>query len=163
MSTRVLLVLALALWGITVVIGGYYFVRGQTTPSSDGRLEILLPTAGRDLVLAEMRAMLKSVQGVVAGVAERDMTKVAAAARASGAAAAVDMSPQLMAALPLQFKQLGMSVHQGFDEIAAAAGQSVPPSEVLSRLDRQLSACVACHASYRLAPGDARQIGSGTP
>ncbi len=156
MSTRALALLALALWVITVAIGGYYFVRGQTAPSSDGRLAIELPTAGRDLVLTEMRAMLKSVEGVVAGAAARDMKQVAVAARASGMAAAVDMSPQLMAALPLEFKQLGLSVHKGFDELAAAAEQGVSPSEVLSQLGTQLGACVACHAAYRLAPGSAQ-------
>ncbi len=158
MSTRVLAVLALALWAVTVAMGSYFFIRGQTAPSNDGRLAILLPTAGRDLVLTEMRAMLKSVEGVVTGLAERDMKQVAAAARASGMAAAADMSPQLMIALPLEFKQLGLSVHQGFDELAAAAEEGLPPSEVLSQLGAQLNACVACHASYRLVPGSA---GSG--
>lgn len=100
--------------------------------------------------------MLSSVQGVIAGVAARDMKQVAVAARASGTAAAVDMSPQLMAALPLEFKQLGLSVHKGFDELAAAAEQGMPPSEVLSQLGAQLNACVACHATYRLAPGNAQ-------
>ncbi len=156
MSTHALALLALVLWGVTVAIGGYYFVRGQTIASSDGRLAVQLPPSGRDLVLAEMRAMLKSVQGVVAAVAARDMKQVAVAARASGTAAAVDMSPQLMAALPLEFKQLGMSVHKGFDEIAAAAEQGMAPSEMLSQLGAQLNACVACHASYRLASGSAR-------
>lgn len=156
MATRVLALLALTLWVVTVAIGGYYFVRGQTAPSSDGRLAIQLPPSGRDLVLTEMRAMLSSVQGVIAGVAARDMKQVAVAARASGTAAAVDMSPQLMAALPLEFKQLGLSVHKGFDELAAAAEQGMPPSEVLSQLGAQLNACVACHATYRLAPGNAQ-------
>lgn len=151
MSTRMLAWLALGLWIITLIVAAVYFVRGQTLSSADGRQAIVLPAAGRDLVLTEMRAMLSSVQGVIAGATENDMKKVTDAARASGMAAAVDMSPQLMAALPLEFKQLGMSVHSGFDEIAAAAAQGTPANEMLSRLAAQLNACVACHASYRLA------------
>ncbi len=155
MSTRMLAWIAVGLWALTVLAGVLYFVRGQTLPSADGRRAIVLPPASRDRVLSEMRGMLASVEGVLTGLAEKDMKGVAQAARASGLAVAVDMSPQLMAALPLEFKQLGMAVHKSFDELAAAAETGAPTSEILSRLGAQLSSCVACHASYRLAAPEA--------
>ena len=58
----------------------------------------------------------------------------AAAARASGMGAAVDLSPGLMARLPLDFKNLGMSVHKRFDDLAQAAR---PAARSLAKLSRQ--------------------------
>ena len=54
-----------ALWVITVMIMLTWFIQGHTRPASDGRTEILLAPAERDLVLAEMRDLLKAVHGVV--------------------------------------------------------------------------------------------------
>lgn len=119
-------------------------------PAQDRRtLEV--PAEGRELVLAEMRTMLSSVQGIVAGLAENDMARVAAAARASGTGAAVDMAPGLGQRLPGEFKQLGMSVHRGFDDLAAAAESGASTTEVLERLRTQLGSCVACHEAFRLS------------
>lgn len=115
-----------------------------------GRLAIQLPPAERDRVLGEMRTMLGSVQGVVQGVQAHDAKQAAAAARASGMGAAVDLSPGLMARLPLDFKNLGMSVHKRFDDLAQAAEKGASDDQLLNALGQQLAACVGCHASYRL-------------
>jgi hypothetical protein len=56
----------------------------------------------------------------------------------------------LMTKLPLEFKQLGHSVHSGFDEITVAADQEETTDMILYRLSGQLSRCVACHATYSL-------------
>ncbi len=109
--------------------------------------------AGREAVLTEMRVMLESIRGVVDGLDRADMKQVAQAARASGTAAAADLAPELRDRLPLPFKELGMSVHRGFDDLATAADAGVSSREVLSRLSAQLASCVACHASYRLTAG----------
>ncbi len=97
-----------------------------------------------------MRGMLGTVQGMVNGVKAGDLKQVAQAARASGMAAAADVNPALMAKLPLEFKQLGLSVHKRFDEIAAEADSGASGEKVLATLSTQLSACVACHAGYRI-------------
>ncbi|HUJ76330.1 MAG TPA: hypothetical protein VL359_15820 [bacterium] len=128
----------------------YFFVRGMTTRSSDGRQAIALSPPERDMVLAEMRGNLAAVQGVLAGLLAKDMQQVSSAARASGMAAAADVTPSLLAKLPLAFKDLGFSVHRGFDELADAAQKGATPDQVLSRLNTQLQSCMACHAAYRL-------------
>jgi len=151
MNTRRLSWVAIGLWVVTLIVAAVFFIRGQTAPSTDGRREIALAPAERDLVLAEMRTMLHSVHGIVTGVQQNDRQAVAKTARASGMAAAVDLSPQLMAKLPLEFKQLGVSVHKRFDQLAARAGAGASRDELLTTLSTQLSACVACHAGYRLA------------
>jgi hypothetical protein len=152
MKTGLVAWAAIGLWLLTVIAAVVYFIRGQTVPSADGRQAILLAPAERDLVLGEMRAMLISVQGIVQATQAGDRARVAAAARTSGMAAAVDLDPALMAKLPLEFKQLGMGVHRGFDELAAAAAAGAGTGDILARLGTQLSACVGCHAGYRIDP-----------
>ncbi len=150
MKTRILAIAALVLWGVTAVGVGYLFVNGTVSTSPDRRTAIALDSGERDLVLGEMRIMLESVQGIVAGLANQDPENVQSAARASGMAIAQDVPPALMAKLPLDFKRLGMNVHRGFDELSVAAGQEETPEMLMDRLGDQLSRCVACHARYRI-------------
>lgn len=150
MTTRLLAIGALALWGVTVLGAAFLFVRGMTTHSSDGRQAIALSPQERDMVLTEMRGILRSVQGVLAGLAAHDMNRVAAAAQASGMAAAADATPSLLAKLPLAFKDLGFSLHRGFDELSDAAQKGATADQVLARLNTLLQSCVACHTAYRL-------------
>lgn len=142
--------IALTLWIVTVGVAALFFIRGSTAPSSDGRKSIVLAPAERDLVLKEMRGILSSVDGVVAGVANHDMKQAAQAARGSGMAVAADISPRLMLKLPLEFKQMGMAMHKSFDDLALSAERGAAPDQVLSHLGNQLSSCAACHAAYRL-------------
>jgi cytochrome c556 len=161
MNYRIVAWASLGLWLVTIVVAAVYFVRGQTAPSTDGRRAVLLSPAERDLVLGEMRTMLSSVHGVVQGASANDLKQVTAAARASGMQAAVDVNPALMAKLPLEFKELGMTVHQGFDDLATAVETGkANRDEVLRRLGTQLSACIGCHASFRIDVAAARDSGA---
>jgi hypothetical protein len=150
MSTRSLSIVAIALWLMTAAAAAVLFVRGQTQVAPDGRTAVLLAPDERDLVLAEMRGMLGTVQGVIDGVNAGDMKRVAQAARASGMAAAADVNPALVAKLPLEFKELGFGLHRRFDELAAAADSGASREQVLGHLSTQLSTCVGCHAGYRI-------------
>ena len=150
MSTRMLSVAAITLWLVTIAVAAFFFVRGQTRVAPDGRTVVLLAPDERDLVLTEMRGLLGAVQGIVEGVNAGDTEQVARAAGASGMAAAADVNPALMAKLPLAFKELGLSVHKRFDEIATEAHSGASRERMLASLGTQLSACVACHASYRI-------------
>jgi hypothetical protein len=147
MSVRIVSVVAIALWLTTATAAVVFFVRGQTQVAPDGRTAVLLSPDERNLVLAEMRGILGSVQGVVDG---GDMKRVAQAARAGGMAAAADVNPTLMAKLPLEFKQLGLGLHRRFDDIARAADSGASREQILAALSTQLSACVGCHEAYRL-------------
>ena len=150
MWTRILPAVAIVLWLATIAVAGFFFVRGQTRVAPDGRTAVLLAPGERDLVLTEMRGMLVTVQGMVDGLKAGNLKQVALAARASGMAAAADVNPALMAKLPLEFKELGLSLHKRFDEIAAEADANASHEHILENLSTQLSACVACHASYRI-------------
>jgi hypothetical protein len=106
----------------------------------------------RDLVLAEMRAFLQSVQGITQGLGEGDLRRAAAAARAVGSAAAGEVPLSLMTKLPLGFKELGLSTHRAFDQLALDAEQLGDPGQTQAQLADLLGNCVGCHAAYRIDP-----------
>ncbi len=142
---------AIVLWIMTLAIGGWFFVKGVTTKGTDGRTEILLAPVERDQILAEMRQLLKGVDGVVRGLGQSqfDRKSMEDAARAVGMKMAADTEPAIMAKLPLPFKQLGMSIHKDMDALADAIAQNETPQQILQRLSSMTARCTACHDMYR--------------
>jgi len=140
------LVLFLAVAGLT-----YEFIfAGSVAPSSDGRQALLLESGERDLVLAEMRAFLESVQSITAAVGEQDSKRIAEAARKVGAAAQQAVPASLVGKLPLSFKKLGFDTHRKFDQLAMDADELEDPAYSLQQLSELMQNCVACHAAYRI-------------
>ncbi len=158
MNPKVLSITAILLWLVSVLVGGFFFVNGQTKMGTDERVSVQLKADERNFVLAEMRMLLDGVQRMTAGLAADDMPKVAAAARAVGTASAADVNPALMLKLPLAFKQQGMAVHKQFDQIADKIDQGAAANEILLDLSEQLGACVACHSIYRLDVDDVQDV-----
>src|SRR5512147_468780 len=93
--------IALGLWIVTIGVAGWFFVQGWTAQGTDGRTQIVLAPIERDLILGEMRMLLKAVHGLVTGLAGRDQdagrTQMEQAARSAGMAMAEDVNPALMA------------------------------------------------------------------
>jgi cytochrome c556 len=143
------------LWVITIALLGWVFIKGLTTKGSDGRTEILLAAVERDQILAEMRQLLKAVDGVVRelGESKPDLKQMETAARAAGMSMATDVEPAIMAKLPLPFKQLGMSIHKDMDALADAIVQNETPQQILGRLSSMTARCTACHDMYRFRAG----------
>ena len=145
--------MTLMLWIVTIVMAGWFFVQGWTMPGTDGRMQIVLAPAERDLILGEMRMFLKAVHGMVTGLAgqeqEADRTQVEQAARSAGMAMAADVNPALMAKLPLPFKQMGMSIHRDMDALADAVVRKENPQQILQRLSSMTARCTTCHDLYR--------------
>jgi cytochrome c556 len=137
----------------TLAVAGWFFIKGWTAEGSDGRTEILLAAAERDQILAEMRQLLKAVDGVVRGLGEAQPNRQAmeSAARSAGMEMAADVEPTLMAKLPLPFKQLGMSIHQDMDGLADAIVQNETPQQLLTRLSSMTARCTACHDMYQFS------------
>ena len=152
MKARFCLV-AVVLWVLTLVGAGWFFVKGWTTKGTDGRMEILLAPSERDLILGEMRQLLKAVHGVVTGLAGQDQPadrqQMEQAARAAGMGMAADVNPAIMAKLPLPFKQMGMSIHRDMDALAEAVAQKETPQQILQRLSSMTARCTTCHDMYR--------------
>lgn len=146
-------------WSITfllmlVILGGVYkfMVQGSTVAASDGRNALMLEPVERDLVLAEMRAFLTSVQQITQGVSAQDMKLIAEAGRKVGTAAAQEVPASLMGKLPLEFKKLGFDTHSKFDELALDAEQVGDSAHSLQQLSTLMNNCLACHQTYRIDP-----------
>ena len=147
--------ITLGLWILTIGIAGWFIVQGWTTQGADGRMQIVLAPEERDLILGEMRMLLKAVHGVVTGLAgqdlEADRTQIEQASRSAGMGMAADVNPVLMAKLPLPFKQMGLSIHQDMDALADAIVQKETPQQILQRLSSMTARCTTCHDLYRFS------------
>ena len=122
-------------------------------PVADNRQIIPLTAAETAMVMAEMRQMLASVQGVTDGLSRNDMKSVAEAASSSGPSMMMGLPAQIRMKFPEQFKQMGMATHKVFEQIAREASMK-DPGPVLEQLSSAMQNCIACHATYRFAPPD---------
>ncbi len=139
---------------LSVIAGGTYkfIIKGNiaTGPTTDGRISILLSAGERDLVLAEMRAFLRSVQQISYAISEDNMILASEAARKVGKAAQGEVPASLVTKLPLQFKKLGFDTHSKFDQLAMDTNDLGDGNHSLSQLASLMQNCVACHEMYRI-------------
>jgi len=150
MKSSHLALIALFLWGATIVVFGWFFIRGNTIAGTDGRTAVVLQSGERDFVLSEMRGLLSATQEIMEGTNQGDWQRVFKAASAAGMAGTAEVNPALMTKLPLDFKTLGMSVHHDMDGIAKAAAGGTPAPEIQKMLSNTLTKCVACHSAWQL-------------
>ncbi len=141
---------------LLVIAGGVYkfIFQGNISESEDGRITVDLNADERNLVLAEMRQFLESVQKISNGIAGDDMGLVADYARKAGKAAQGAVPGTLVGKLPLGFKKLGSDTHKKFDQLALDAEEFGDGDHALSQLSVLLQNCVACHAAYRFTVSD---------
>ncbi len=134
-----------------------FLIAGRTTVTAeDARRAIVLDPPERALVLTEMRGFLTAVQQITDAAVRNDAKAIAAAAKSMGMAAAGGVPPTLAGKLPLEFKQLGFSVHQDFDRIALDAEAMDDARHSLTQLGETLGKCVACHAMFQLTAAPPR-------
>ena len=144
------------LLGVIAVMAYTFLIAGKTVTAEDKRSAIVLEPAERALVLGEMRGFLIAVQAITEAVTRNDARAIAAVARPMGMAAAAGVPATLAAKLPLEFKQLGHSVHEDFDRIALDADALGDVKHAHTQLSETLKKCVACHALYQItAPATA--------
>lgn len=149
--------LTFVLASILLLIGltfSYFFVNGIYTKSTDNRRLIELSPSEKDLILGEMRTLLKAVNGVIMALSHGDMKAASDSARSAGMAMAADVNPLLMAKLPLDFKELGMGTHAEFDKLAKEIDDGANHQIILTRLSQITLRCIACHEANRLATID---------
>ena len=139
-----------AILGISASAMSYKFIlSGDVIKSVDGRLAVQLTEDERDLVLAEMRTFLDSVQKITQGIAKNDFASAGEAARKVGRAAQQDMPGSLVGKLPLEFKKLGFDTHSKFTQLALDAKQMADTEHTMNQLSELLENCVACHATFK--------------
>jgi len=102
----------------------------------------------REAIRREMRTMVRSINRVLHGLADRNAEMVEHAARASGKALALD--PQLEKKLPLQFVQLDHRTHLRFDRLAEASKGGSTRGNAVAALAAITGYCVTCHDVFRV-------------
>lgn len=117
---------------------------------ADGRAILELSPEERVMILGEMRLFLDGIQKMTAAMGRQDTQATAAAARAMGRKMVHEVPPALREKLPLEFRQLGFSVHRDFDQIAMDAESMKDVSTTLNQLSATLQKCVSCHTTYQI-------------
>ena len=125
----------------------------------DNRQTLSLSEAQRGHVLEEMRALLSGTRNILAALSTDDMASVSKYARPLGLGMANKAEDHLKGVLPKEFMQLGMSLHQDFDQIAVDAESKKDPKLTLRQLSDAMAKCVACHDAYQIRTAPA----SGQP
>ncbi len=146
------LAFAVVLLGLGVTAAGAQDTRPHHAHASseDRRVVLELTPAERAMILEEMRMFLDGVQKMTGALGGQDMSAAAAAARSMGQKMVHEVPPALRAKLPMEFRQLGFSVHRDFDQIALDADSLKDVSTSLNQLSATLQKCVSCHASYQI-------------
>jgi len=136
-----------------VIAGGFYLFLPVTdrVNTLDKRTLIKLAPSERQMVLAEMRSFLISVQQVSKGIANNEMSYVISAARNSGAIAQGRAPESLANKLPLAFKRMGLDTHRKFDLLAQDAEDLGDRDHALTQLSTLMKNCIACHEMYRIS------------
>ncbi len=117
----------------------------------DRRQVLMLSASERDLILAEMRLFLSSVQAITSGVSAENISQIIKAARKVGARAQPATPDSLANKLPVTFKKLGRDTHKKFDLLALDAEQLGDPQYSLQQLSELMNNCVACHSTYKIS------------
>lgn len=131
-----------------LMAGAMVSAQAENNVPADGRTSLGLTPAERAQFLTEMRQMLGSIQGIVAGIGSEDREAVAAAARLSGNRMARATPDSVRAKLPAEFKAIGGPTHMLFEEIAVRA-ETDDMASLAELTGRTLQNCIACHAQFR--------------
>lgn len=141
MKTILTLCLSSALFGLSLPIGADD-IEGQ-----DKRISLGFTDSEKADFLSEMRQMLASIQGVIAGIGEGDRELIIKSARYSGNRMARETSESIKMKTPQSFKDIGGPTHMMFEELAIRA-ETDDMGTLASFTGELMKQCLACHATY---------------
>ena len=131
-------------------------------PSVDNRIALKLTSSEKADFLQEMRQMLKSIQGIVSGIGEKDREKITKSAKYSGNRMARSTPASVKKKLPQSFKELGGPTHQLFEELAVIA--ETDDMETLNQLTGKLmNQCLACHETFKVTEVNGSNANTDVP
>jgi hypothetical protein len=115
----------------------------------DRRVSLGLTATEKAEFLAEMRQMLVSIQGIIAGIANEDRDLIIKSARYSGNRMARATPDSVRNKLPQEFKEIGGPTHMMFEELVIRA--ETDDTESLTQFTADLmQQCIACHVLYKV-------------
>lgn len=134
-----------------------YALDGAAVVNEDTRIPVMLRPSERTRVLNDMRQYLSGLQQMFSALAEDDMAKVAATARALGSINIYQAHLMFPTQSAVRFRELSALVHENFESIAEDAEKfkdsqdAINSKDILGRLSQTMKKCVACHESYLLS------------
>ena len=114
----------------------------------DSRISLGLTDAEKSEFLSEMRKMLVSVQGIIAGIGESDRELIIRSARYSGNRMARETPESIKKKTPIAFKEIGGPTHMMFEELVIRA--ETDDMESLTSFTAELMRqCTSCHEIFK--------------
>lgn len=117
---------------------------------ADKRQTLNLSEEQRVHVREEMRTLLLGIRNILTALTTDDMVAVTQFSRPLGMGMVHKSEEHLESVLPKAFMQLGLSVHQDFDQIASDAESKKNPKLTLRQLSNTMNKCVTCHDAYQI-------------
>ena len=115
----------------------------------DTRVDLGLTESEKAEFLAEMRQMLASIQGIIAGIGEGNRQLIISSARKSGNMMARATPEAVRNKLPQSFKELGGPTHMMFEELVVVA--ETDDMDMLATFTGNLmQQCTACHSMFKV-------------
>lgn len=137
-----------AIFALSVLTLGMPVAWAGDAARRDERFDLGLTAAERREFLSEMRQMLASVQGIIAGIGAADRQRIVEAARISGNRMARATPVSVRQKLPESFRDIGGTTHMMFEEVAIRA--EADDMDMLAALTgRLMQQCLACHAQFQ--------------
>lgn len=123
-------------------------VHASDTDTLDNRINLGFTESERSEFLSEMRQMLVSIQGVIAGIGEGDRKLIIKSARYSGNRMARATPESIKKKTPQSFKEIGGPTHMMFEELVVRA-ETDDMDTLASFTGELMKQCLACHTLFK--------------
>ncbi len=124
------------------------WAENQGTQAIDQRISLGLIETEKAEFLSEMRQMLTSIQGIIAGIGENNPEKIIKAARYSGNRMARATPKSVKLKIPKSFQEIGGPTHMMFEELVIRA--ETDDMETLTLFTAEImQKCIACHEMFK--------------
>ena len=124
-------------------------VSSTEVDTPDKRISLDLTKAEEANFLGEMRQMLASIQGIMAGIGDNDRELIISSAGSSGNKMARATPESIKKKTPVAFKEIGGPTHMMFEELVVRAEDD--DMETLAAFTGKLmKQCLACHAMFKV-------------
>jgi len=114
----------------------------------DNRINLRFSESEKSVFLSEMRQMLTSIQGIIAGIGEGEREQIIKSARYSGNRMARETPDSIKKKTPQSFKDIGGPTHMMFEELVIRA-ETDDMDTLASFTGELMKQCLACHARFK--------------
>lgn len=142
MNQKLLLLLSLT---VTICSSS---VRANDLEISDKRISLEFTQSEKAEFLSEMRQMLTSIQGIMAGIGAEDRELIIKSARHSGNRMARETPESIKKKTPQSFKEIGGPTHMMFEELVVRA-ETDDMGTLASFSGQLMEQCLVCHAMFK--------------